>query len=145
MERWLVSLRNGNLATRGICLGLAVLAFYGLVSPVALFWGGLPGLWAAGAAAGFCLAGAATALVAGHGLRGSEHVLAALLVGTTARMVVPLALGLTCQLCGGPLAEAGVLYYLLMFYPVTLAVETTLSLPSRQQTVHESDVGSTVY
>ena len=34
------------------------------------------------------------------------------------------------HLRGGVLAEAGVLVYLLVFYPVTLGVETTLSLAS---------------
>ena len=29
--------------------------------------------------------------------------------------------------CGGPLADAGFLYYLVVFYPVTLCVETFLS------------------
>ena len=37
------------------------------------------------------------------------------------------------QFRGGPLAEAGFLYYLLVFYPVTLVVETVLSLPPRER------------
>jgi len=39
-------------------------------------------------------------------------------------MGVALAAVLVVQLGGGPLAEAGFVYYLLMFYSVTLAAET---------------------
>ncbi len=45
------------------------------------------------------------------------------------RMGVPLAGALMLQMSPGPLAEAGVMYYLLVFYPITLAIETLLSLP----------------
>lgn len=41
-------------------------------------------------------------------------------------MGVALAAALTVQLVGGPLAEAGFVYYLLMFYSVTLAAETVV-------------------
>ena len=88
---------------------------------------------AAGVAAASCLLGAATALVVSHLLREPQHAMAALLVATTARMGVPLLVGLVAYLRGGPLAEAGLLYYLLVFYPVTLAVEIGLSLPQRRQ------------
>ena len=47
-----------------------------------------------------------------------------------ARMGVPLICGLVLQLRGGMLAQAGVLFYLAAFYPVTLTLETALSLPS---------------
>ena len=45
-------------------------------------------------------------------------------------MGIPFGVGLAIHLGGGPLANAGFLYYLLVFYPVTLAAETGLSLPS---------------
>jgi hypothetical protein len=67
--------------------------------------------------------------MASHLLRGPKHALAALLAGMAARMGIPLAFGLAIHLQGGPLAEAGLLYYLLVFYPVALAAETALSLP----------------
>ena len=46
------------------------------------------------------------------------------------RMGIPLAIVVILHLVGGPLVQAGLLYYFLLFYPLTLAVETTLSLPS---------------
>jgi hypothetical protein len=44
-------------------------------------------------------------------------------------MGVPLAAALIAVFAGGPLADAGFLYYLVVFYPITLAVETLLALP----------------
>ena len=114
-------------------LALAVLVVLALVGPVAVCIGGGMALAAAVVAAVFCLTGATIALLASHVLRGSKHALAALLAGMAARMGVPLAFGLAIHLQGGPLAEAGLLYYLLAFYPITLAAETALSLPPRRQ------------
>jgi hypothetical protein len=45
------------------------------------------------------------------------------------RMVVPLSFCLVIATGRGPLAEAGCVYYILIFYLVTLAVDTVLSLP----------------
>jgi len=66
-------------------------------------------------------------LLAGHVLRGPQRALAALVIGIFARMGVPLGFGLAIHLNNGPLAQAGLLYYLLAFYPVTLAIDPTLS------------------
>ena len=65
-------------------------------------------------------------------LRGPQQVLALVLVGMMVRMGIPLAAALTVCFCGGPLANAGFLYYLVVFYPVTLTAETFLSLPERE-------------
>jgi len=110
-------------------LALAVLLVLVPVGLVTMFVGGGKALAAAVVAAVFCLAGATIALMASHLLRGPKNALAALLVGMAARMGVPLTFGLAIHLQGGPLAEAGLLYYLLIFYPITLASETALSLP----------------
>ena len=129
METWLSRWRGRSLAARGGLLGLAVLVFYVAVAPVAFFIGSMSGLWAAAVAAMVCLVGAAVALAISHLLRSPEHALYGVLFGMAARMCIPLASGLLLHLCGGALAEAGVLYYLLVFYPLTLGVETMLSLP----------------
>jgi hypothetical protein len=129
MTTWLGNLRGRGLAARAAMLALAVLVVFVPVGPVAVCIGGCTALAAAAVAAVFCLAGATIALMASHLLRGPKHALAALLAGMTARMGIPLAFGLAIHLQGGPLAEAGLLYYLLVFYPVALAAETALSLP----------------
>ena len=56
-------------------------------------------------------------------------MLALVLVGMMIRMGIPLAAALTVYFRGGPLADAGFLYYLVVFYPVTLTAETLLFLP----------------
>jgi hypothetical protein len=55
--------------------------------------------------------------------------MAGLLVGMALRMGIPLALVVVFHLVGGVLVQAGLLYYFLLFYPLTLTVETALSLP----------------
>jgi hypothetical protein len=126
---WLYNLRNRNAAVRIATLTLVVLVVFGLVGPVAFHIGGLMALAAAALAAGLCLAGGSMALMASRLLPGPNLALVALMTSMTARMAIPLAFGLAIHLHGGPLAKAGLLYYLLVFYPVTLAVETLLTLP----------------
>ena len=129
MEIWFSNLRNRSLATRAAVLAVVMVLFYALVAPMALCVGGPSALPASAAAGGICLLGAAIALAVGHVQRSPQAVLYGMLLGMAARMVIPLVCGLIIHLQGGPLTEAGFLYYLLVFYPVTLAVETALSLP----------------
>jgi hypothetical protein len=136
MDTWLENLRSRGLGRRALVLGLVTLAMYAVVAPVAGCLGGQAAIWAATVAAGLCLAGTGSALVASHFLRGTKRALCGMLVGTMLRMGIPLIFGLGCHLHGGFLAQAGLLYYLLVFYPVTLAVETVLSLPLVDQRGH---------
>ena len=69
------------------------------------------------------------ALVLSEPLRRPQYVLTLVHVGMMIRMGIPLAAALAVYFVGGPLADAGFLYYLVVFYPVTLTVETFLSLP----------------
>ena len=85
---------------------------------------------AAAAAGGVCLAGALAALLASHAVRRSP--LYAMLIAMILRMGIPLALALVVHVRGGVLADNGFFYCLVIFYPVTLAVETALSLPPRE-------------
>jgi hypothetical protein len=133
MITWLSGLRGRGLAFRAGVLGVALLLAFVAIGPIAVHCGGLAGLAAAALAAALCLAGAGVALVVGHRLRQRREPLVALLAGTTIRMVIPLASGLAIHLHGGLLAEAGLLYYLLVFYPFSLAVGTALSLPAKPQ------------
>ena len=86
------------------------------------------GLAAAALASGCCCVGALGAIGVAFWLRGPRHLLALVLVGMGVRMGVALAAALIVQLGGGPLVDAGFVYYLLMFYLVTLAVETTAAV-----------------
>jgi hypothetical protein len=126
-------LRSQSIAVRATVLVVAVLLVFVVVGPFAVLFGGLVGLIASIVAAAVCLAGAMLALVIHGFLTGPESALAALVLGMATRMGLPLASGLAIHLHGGPLAEAGFLYYLVVFYPITLAVETLLSLPASQR------------
>ncbi|OHB73081.1 MAG: hypothetical protein A2V70_19405 [Planctomycetes bacterium RBG_13_63_9] len=129
MGTWLARIQSRSLAARVGLLGIVSLGLYALAAPVGAFVTGPTGLWAATAAGTLCFAGAALALVASHLLRGPQRALIGLLVGMALRFVIPLGGGAACHYGGGSLAEAGILYYLLVFYPITLGVETVLSLP----------------
>jgi len=129
---WANSTARG-LAFRGGVLGVAVAALAAVLLPVAGLVGGRAGVAAAATAAAVCSAGAATALGISYLLRGPGLALPALLLGMTARTGLPLIVAVAIQFRAGPLAEAGFLYYLLVFYPVTLVVETVLSLPPRER------------
>jgi hypothetical protein len=142
MNSWLDRLRNRGVVAKTAILTLAVFVVLMAAAPVVFHIGGAMGLAAAGLAAALCLLGAATALVVSHLVREPQHALAALLIGTTARMGVPLLIGLVAHLRGGPLADAGLMYYLLVFYPVTLTVEISMSLPQRRQSAAPPNIPS---
>ncbi len=125
LARW----REASLAVRAAGLTIVVVLLYAAVAPVGWHLRGPTGLTAAAAAAGVCWLGATLALVVSHLLRGPSAALYGLLFGMALRMGVPMIAALILHVRRGALAEAGVLYYLLVFYPVTLGVETALSLP----------------
>ncbi len=95
-------------------------------------------VWATVLAALVCYAGAVLALGTNAILHQPEHALLALLLGMMARMGIPFGLGLAVHLQGGPLAKAGLLYYLLVFYPITLTTETILSLPPAKRSQRDA-------
>ena len=132
MKERLDRLRNAALPLQSAVLALVVVVVFGLVAPVAGSLKGVAGLTAAAVAAALCLAGAGVALLASRLPRGPNGAMVGMLLGMTARMGIPLGVGFLFHIRGGPLAEAGLLYYLLAFYPITLALETWLSLPASQ-------------
>ena len=118
-----------SLATQAGILVLAVGGEFVLVAPIAIWLGGSTALAAAAVAAGLCLAGALAALLVGWLLRDLSNPVHGMLAGMLPRMGIPLGGAMVFHLQGGVLAEAGLLVYLVVFYPVALGVETFLSLP----------------
>lgn len=86
------------------------------------------GLAAAALASGCCCAGALSAVAISPWFRDPRRLLAFVLIGMSLRMGIALTTALFVQLGGGPLVDAGFVYYLLVFYLVTLAVETTVAV-----------------
>ncbi len=122
--------KRGWKAQSAAVAGLVVL-LYVLVAPVAGLLHQMAGVLAAAAAAGLCLLGAILALAVTRCFPDPRQLGQAFLLGMLPRMGIPAGGAIAMQLLGGLLAEGGVLYYLLVFYPVTLAAEAWLSLPSR--------------
>jgi hypothetical protein len=130
MVTWLCNLRNRGVVLRATILGAVVVATLLATAPVAIRLGGSVALAAATIAALLCLAGAAAALLVVDRFRAPNSALAALWISMIIRTGGPFAVGLIVHLHGGPLAQAGLLCYLLVFYPIVLAVGTILALPS---------------
>ena len=129
MRDLFLGLRDARLAIQLVALLVAVLCVYAVVAPIAGRLEGRLGIAAAAIAAGLCLVGAGVALTAANILGARDRVLCGMLIGLIARMIIPLGFGVGLHFYSQPLAEAGLLVYLLVFYPVTLGVETALALP----------------
>ena len=144
MRRWFARLRRRGLPTQLATLVVAVLVVYALAAPVAGLLSGWIGLGAAGLGAGICLLGAGLALVACRLFCSPSRAVHGVLVGMLLRMGIPLGSALALQFQGGPLADAGGLVWLAVFYPVTLFVETALSLPSDEGSRPRGNVSADV-
>ena len=134
MPKSLASLRKQGWGAQSGALAALVLSVYALVAPVAGLLDRIGGILAATAAAGLCLLGAVLALAVTHCFRDPKYLGQAFVAGMLPRMGIPAGGAIVLQLLGGLLAEGGVLYYLLVFYSITLAAETWLSLPSCDRT-----------
>jgi hypothetical protein len=88
------------------------------------------GLLAEAAAGILCLLGALLALQIAGFLQDPKMLALGFMAGMLPRMGIPIGGVLFLHLQMKPLAEAGILYYLLLFYPITLALETAFILPS---------------
>ncbi len=129
-ESFLVELRSLSLAAKAGTMVLVALAVYAVVAPVGWCVSGPAALVAAAVAAGVCLLSTMLALAVSHPMRGPEGVLRGMLFGMMLRTGIPLILALAFCVQDGGLADAGVIYYLLVFYPAMLGMETVLSLPT---------------
>ncbi len=119
-----------SLLLRELILLVVVIAAGAIIIPVG--WMIFPspmGLLAGASAAGVCFLAAASALGACEPLRNPRHLLALVSVGMALRFGIPMAAVFAVFFLLRPLANAGFLYYLIVFYPITLAVETALILP----------------
>jgi hypothetical protein len=120
--------RLGILAQGGLLAGVLLVGLLP-VAPVAYAISGSAGVIAATVAAGLCLAGAEFALIATVPFSGRPSAaMYSLTVGMLARALIPLMFGVALHLRVPWLADAGMVFYLLIFYMVALATETALML-----------------
>ena len=129
MKRRAATIRAWGLPAQLLLLAAVVLAVYALVAPVAGRVTGVAGLAASATAAALCWLGAAAALVVSRAFRARKPAWYGVLYGMLLRMGIPLFSALALKVTVNYLALSYLLVYFLAFYPVTLLVETMLSLP----------------
>ena len=114
---------------RALAVLAGVLTALGVVvAPLAYLLGGGQGLAAAALAWAVALAGGLAALVVSLTLRHPKLVVQQTLLAMGLRTALPLAICLVLIVRESPLVEAGVVYYVLLFYLTALTVDTLLLL-----------------
>jgi hypothetical protein len=83
------------------------------------------------AAAIICWLAALLAMMAGDRLGAAGQTMAYLVAGTMIRAGIPLMATVVVVFFGRPLDAVSFLYYLIVFYPITLAAEIAITLPRR--------------
>ncbi len=127
-NRWLERVGGWSLSRRGMVLLLSALSLFATMLPVAYHTSAANGMAALGVAAVACLVPALLALLIADLLPGPDMALPSLGIAMFLRMGVPMGICVVVYATGGPIADAGMAYYLLVFYPVLLTVETGLML-----------------
>ncbi len=117
-----------HLPGRLLALLAVAVAAWLLVLPVAYAISGSPGLMAASVAALLCLVCGEVAMLAASAATGPFAAMNGALIAMLVRMAGPLVLGVGLHLNVPSLAAAGMIFYLLFFYMVDLAVETMLQI-----------------
>jgi len=128
MNSSLISWLSRGLWPQAAALALGALLAYAVVALLAAWLGGRDSVIASSVAAALCLMGAEGGLVACAPFRKTAFLWQGSLLGIFPRLGVPFGFGAIFYLRGRTLAEAGLLYYLVGFYPVILALETVILL-----------------
>ena len=117
-----------SLVARLVVLSAVMFAAFVLASPVAVLTAGRLGLLSCALAAAVCWAAGKSALVVGYAFQSTPLALYGLLVGMSLRMILPLAAAVLVVF-NRPLLDAGMIYYLIVFYMIMLVVDVVLLLP----------------
>ncbi|MBN2294937.1 MAG: hypothetical protein JXM70_21090 [Pirellulales bacterium] len=125
----LTKLRDKSLSARIAVLTAVEVTALAISLPLAWFIGGRSGMLASTIAAVSCLVGGALALGISSMFRAPSQAFVGVLLGMLFGMGVPLVVAIACHLGGGELSRSGVMFYLLIFFPITLTVKTAFSLP----------------
>ena len=118
---------TGGLVAQALLLLGSVVVAYLLLLPLACAASGADGLIASGIAAGICWFGSFGALVASQALTGPALMVVGVTLGMFLRMAVPLIFCLIIYLQPSALTRAGLVFYVLAFYMVTLAVDAAIA------------------
>ncbi len=105
-------------------------ALAAVVAPIGYWFSGGVGLACVGTANGLCVVVGVLALMIQTRITAPHLALAHVLVGFFLRMGIPLAVCMVVYLRKSPLADAGFVFYLLVFYMAALAAGTGVMLPA---------------
>jgi hypothetical protein len=121
---------SGRLSLLASCglLSAAVILLFACVGWFAFASAGANGLAAASVAAGACWIGSLAALAVSSLFRAPTQAVSGVLAGTLVRTGIPLFVLVVMQAGGGPLVQAGVCGYIVIFFLFTLVVDTLLLL-----------------
>ena len=117
-----------SLVSACVRLALCVSGCFLVVGFLSYLKAGVEGLIAAAVAATVCWAAATAALLITGWLRDSPRATYGMLLASVPRLGVPLVAGAGLNRLGGRLADAGVFGWIVVFYLLTLIIETLLSL-----------------
>lgn len=115
-----------SLARACLALSAAVIVALAAIGSVARERQGDLGLEAAFLAALTCWLSAMAALLLAGRLRNTAHAVSGILGGTLMRTMIPLGVATAFQASGNALAQAGLFGYLVVFFLLTLTIETLL-------------------
>lgn len=130
---------HGGFLGHGLLLYGAMVAILLPVLLVAWVISGPNGVAAATAGGLLCFSGGLLAMAWNAAFPGPKLLFVRILGGMLPRMGVPLLGGVILQISVKPLAEAGILLYLLVFYPALLSIEVYLSVVSMRPAMRDSD------
>lgn len=142
MKAALLSLRRRPGWVQALALAIVTGGFAAALCPIGWRIAGPCGCQAAATAGGLCYSGAVTALMVTRlfaRIPGPQAFMIGFGLSMLLRLGIPLGIGIPLHLLGGSLAEGGILYYLLVFYPITLAGETVLALPAPPEAANKRD------
>lgn len=125
---WVAVARSLSPVARAGLLLLILAVAVLMALPVALNATGWEGVAAAGCAALLCFAAGVAVIVVTMFASSPENVAYLVVLGMLFRMGIPLVSCLAIYFRGGLLVDAGMVYYLLVFYPLALAFETWLDV-----------------
>ena len=111
-----------------VVLALSIVLSFPFVGYFAHVRFGAVGVQTAALAACVCWIAATMALVVTGFVKQSPSGVVGILVASAVRFGLPLVAGVIVQSGGGALAQSGFLCLIVVFYLITLAVETTLSV-----------------
>ena len=118
-----------GLVARVAVLFVVMLGAFLLAIPVAFYTAGKMGVVSCAVAAVVCYIAGKAALLAGHAFRPPHLALYGMLIGMSLRMFLPLA-SVLLVIVYPPFLDAGMIYYLIVFYMIMLFVDVVLQLPS---------------